>query len=115
MHEYSVVSSLIEIVLQEAQNHNADSIIEIVVSVGERANIEKSLLISAFEVLKVEYKQLYHTKIAIITEKLLLECVDCAMSFYSLNNPTCPFCGSKNTIITQGRDIKLEKLELEIA
>ncbi|RDU71568.1 hydrogenase/urease nickel incorporation protein HypA [Helicobacter aurati] len=114
MHEYSLVASLIELVLQELDRHNADFVSKIIVSVGERANIEKTLLISAFDILKTEYKSLSECKIDIITEQLLLECRDCQKSFHSLNDPNCPFCNSKDTIIISGREIKLEKLELEI-
>lgn len=114
MHEYSVVASLIEICLQHLQAHNAQSVQTITISVGQRANIEQSLLISAFEVLKTEYSELSQAKIAIITEKLTLECKDCDYSFCSLDNPICPNCQSTNTHIVAGRDIKLENLELEI-
>ncbi|STQ87018.1 hydrogenase/urease nickel incorporation protein HypA [Helicobacter muridarum] len=115
MHEYSIVASLIEIMLDEVYKHNADFVSEVVVSVGERANIEKTLLVSAFDVLKTEYKSLCECKITIIMEQLLLECQDCNKSFHSLNSPDCPFCESQNTTIIAGREIRLEKLELEIS
>ncbi len=113
MHEYSIISSLIDICFQHLKENNAKSIIEIVVSVGERSNIDRNLLISAFEVLKVEYNELSFAKIAIITENLLLECNNCKHTFHSLDNPICNKCGSKDTTIIKGRDIRLEHLELE--
>lgn len=115
MHEYSIVASLIEIMLDEIYKHNADFASEVVVSVGERANIEKTLLISAFDILKTEHKSLCECKITIIMEELLLECQICKKSFHSINNPNCPFCASQNTTIIAGREIRLEKLELEIS
>ncbi len=114
MHEYSIISSLFSICLEYLESHNATSIQKVIVSVGERANIEKSLLISAFETLKIEYSALSNAKIAIITQKLLLECNECKHSFHSVENPTCPMCQSTDTYIIKGRDIKLESLELEI-
>ena len=114
MHEYSVVASLLDLCLEQLESNNAKAISHIVVSVGERANIDKTLLVSAFDVLKVEYKEICNAKIAIITEKLMLECRTCGGDFHSLDNPVCPFCDSRDTFISQGRDIRLEKLELEI-
>ncbi len=113
MHEYSIIASLIELCLTHLQEHNAQNVQNIIVSVGERANVDKNLLQSAFEVLQTEYKALNHTTLILITEELLLECRDCYATFHSLDNPTCPQCGSKNTHIIKGRDIKLERLELE--
>ncbi len=113
MHEYSIISSLIDMCFQHLQENNAKKVIEITISVGERSNIDKNLLISAFEVLKSEYNELSCTKIAIITENLLLECNDCKHTFHSLDNPICPKCDKKNTTIIKGRDIKLERIELE--
>lgn len=113
MHEYSVVASLVELCLTHLKEQNAQNVENIIVSVGERANIDKQLLQSAFEVLQVEYEPLKNTILTIITEELLLECRDCKATFRSLDNPTCPQCKSKNTYIVKGRDIKLERLELE--
>lgn len=50
MHEYSIVASLLDLCLTHLQEHNAAKVQNIVVSVGERSNIDKSLLQSAFEV-----------------------------------------------------------------
>lgn len=113
MHEYSVVASLIDLCLTHLKEQNAQKVQNIVVSVGERANIDRQLLQSAFEVLQVEYESLKNTTLTIIKEELLLLCRDCNATFHSLDNPTCPQCNSKNTYITKGRDIKLERLELE--
>lgn len=113
MHEYSVVSSLIDLCLTHLKDNGAQNVQNIVVSVGERANIDKQLLQSAFEVLQVEYEQLKNTTLTLTTETLLLECRDCHSTFHSLDNPTCPKCNGKNTYISKGRDIKLERLELE--
>lgn len=113
MHEYSIVASLLELCLTHLQEHNAAKVQNIVVSVGERANIDKSLLQSAFEVLQTEYDSIKDATLTLTIEKILLECKDCKSTFHSLDNPACPKCNSKNTHITQGRDIRLESLSLE--
>lgn len=112
MHEYSVVASLLDLCLIHLQERNAVKVENIVVSVGERANIDKSLLQSAFEILQVEYDSIKDATLTLTTEKLLLECKDCENTFHNLDDPTCPNCKSKNTHITQGRDIRLEQLSL---
>ncbi|RDU67529.1 hydrogenase/urease nickel incorporation protein HypA [Helicobacter didelphidarum] len=114
MHEYSVIASLLELCMEQIRINHATNATNIIISVGERSNIEKSLLISAFDILKVEYDELSHAEITIITEQVSIECNDCKQSFHNLENPTCPFCKSENTFIAKGRDIKLESIELEI-
>lgn len=114
MHEYSIISNLLQTCLEHIESNNAKSLTKVVVSVGQRANIEPSLLESAFEVLKCESNLTRNAKIAIITQELLLECRICKNRFHSLDNPTCQACGSKDTFIAKGRDIMLESLELEL-
>lgn len=113
MHEYSIVASLLELCLTHLQEHNAAKVQNIVVSVGERSNIDKNLLQSAFEVLQTEYDSIKDATLTLTIEKILLECKDCKSTFHSLDNPACPKCNSKNTHIIQGRDIRLESLSLE--
>ena len=113
MHEYSIVASLLELCLTHLQEHNAAKVQNIVESVGERSNIDKSLLQSAFEVLQPEYDSIKDATLTLTIEKILLECKDCKSTFHSLDNPACPKCESKNTHIIQGRDIRLESLSLE--
>ena len=113
MHEYSIVASLLELCLTHLQEHNAAKVQNIVVSVGERSNIDKNLLQSAFEVLQTEYDSIKDATLTLTIEKILLECKDCKSTFHSLDNPACPKCESKNTHIIQGRDIRLESLSLE--
>lgn len=113
MHEYSIIASLLELCLTHLQEHNATKVQNIVVSVGERSNIDKNLLQSAFEVLQTEYDSIKDATLTLTIEKILLECKDCKSTFHSLDNPACPKCESKNTHIIQGRDIRLESLSLE--
>lgn len=114
MHEYSVVSALLESCLEIMTQNNAKRVLKVIVSVGERANIDKTLLESAFDVLKIEYDCLSEAKIDIITQKLMLKCAICGSEFHSLSEPKCPKCASLDTFIQSGRDILLESLELEI-
>lgn len=114
MHEYSVVAALLESCLSHIESNNAKSATKITISIGERANIDKTLLESAFNILKDEYTQFSHTTIDIKIKELLLQCRACGGVFHSLTNPVCPFCHSKDTFIAQGRDIMLESLELEM-
>ena len=113
MHEYSIIASLLELCLTHLQEHNAAKVQNIVVSVGERSNIDKSLLQSAFDVSQTEYDSIKDAPLTLTIEKILLECKDCKSTFHSLDNPACPKCESKNTHIIQGRDIRLESLSLE--
>ncbi|PAF53900.1 hydrogenase maturation nickel metallochaperone HypA [Helicobacter sp. 13S00482-2] len=114
MHEYSVVSSLIELCEEHAQKNNAIRIEKIIVGIGERSGMDKSLFLSAFETFKEESKVCREAILDIIDEKVELTCKKCGYVFIpdKIEYGICPNCKNSDLEITKGREMNLLSLEM---
>ena len=65
MHEYSIVNSLIELCEEQAKAHNAKSVEEVHIAIGERSGVEKALIESAFESFKLESSVCKNAKLCV--------------------------------------------------
>lgn len=115
MHEYSVVASLIELCEENARKHNSSEVSKILVSIGERSNMDKSLFISAFEAFREESEICKNAELEIRDEKVSLKCKECHYEFEpeNLNYGICPKCGNTNLEISKGNEMLLLSLELK--
>ncbi|GAA7557165.1 hydrogenase/urease nickel incorporation protein HypA [Helicobacter pylori] len=114
MHEYSVVSSLIALCEEHAKKNQAHKIERVVVGIGERSAMDKSLFVSAFETFREESLVCKDAVLDIVDEKVELECKDCLHVFKpnALDYGVCEKCHSKNVVITQGNEMRLLSLEM---
>ncbi|TLD88268.1 MULTISPECIES: hydrogenase/urease nickel incorporation protein HypA [Helicobacter] len=116
MHEYSIVASLIQMCESHAKEHNAASIAKVCIAVGERSGVDSALVKSAFETFRLESPLCKNANIEIEYQPVVLHCQSCERDFSgeNLTYSTCPFCRSQQVIITQGRELHLLNLELDI-
>ena len=114
MHEYSVVASLIELCEENAKKHQAKKVERIVVAIGERAGMDKSLFISAFEGFREESEICKDARLELKDEKVTLKCKNCENEFapQNLEYGICPRCQSSDLSIIKGRDMYLMSLDL---
>lgn len=114
MHEYSVVASLIDLCEENAKKHNAKEVQKVVVAIGERSGMDKSLFISAFETFREESIFCKNSILEILDEKVELKCKDCGVVFYpkELLYGECIKCGSSRLEIIKGKEMHLMSLEL---
>lgn len=114
MHEYSVVTALLEQCDHYALESSAREIERVVVGIGEHSGIESALLQSAFETFKEESIYAKHAHLEIQIQPIMLACSSCGTSSTpeEQSYATCPKCASKSVRITQGRDMLLLRLEM---
>lgn len=114
MHEYSVVSSLMDLCEEHARRHNATKIEKVVVSIGERCAMDKQLFVSAFETFKEELTLCQEAILEIVEEKVELVCKECGHVFVpqGLDYGMCVRCGGHALEITKGTEMKLLSLEM---
>lgn len=132
MHEYSVVSALLEQCDLYAKIENGKRqddwregensasaqpmiyIDEVIVGVGERSGIEPALLQSAFEAFKIESEYAKNARLTLQIEPITLECLKCGAQSIpeNQNYAICPQCGSERVSIIKGRDMMLLRLEM---
>ncbi|PAF48491.1 hydrogenase maturation nickel metallochaperone HypA [Helicobacter sp. 12S02634-8] len=114
MHEYSVVSSLLQLCEEHVHKNNASRVEKIVVGIGERSGMDKSLFISAFETFREESPVCKDAILEIIEEKVELECKDCHTRFspQGIEYGICPECKGSHIEIIKGRQMHLLTLEM---
>ncbi|MFC3847268.1 hydrogenase/urease nickel incorporation protein HypA [Helicobacter baculiformis] len=113
MHEYSVVSSLIDLCEAHAKKHHATKIERVVVSIGERCAMDKQLFVSAFETFKEELDLCKDAILDIVEEKVELTCLECGHVFVPSNFDygACEKCRGK-VRISKGTEMTLLSLEM---
>lgn len=124
MHEYSIITSIIEESLEAAERALSDEmkgkdatapikIGVIYVDVGERSGVDARLLASAFDTFKEATSSMEDTTLVINEVPITLLCHACNKEGVARerNYTACPNCGSKDVSITAGEEIYLKRLE----
>lgn len=114
MHEFSIVSSLIENCENIAVENNANRVIEIHVQIGERSGVNSELLASAFEEFKVG-SLCADANLFIEKKKVEVKCSSCGSIYESdsIEYVTCAFCKEDTLQIISGKEMLLMRLEME--
>ncbi len=114
MHEYSIISALLEQCENLAREHNASKIDEIIISVGKRSGVEIELLKSAFETFSQESAICSSAKLVLEIQEVILQCAKCGKqtSAQHLQYSKCPHCQSDEVSIIKGRDIMLMRINM---
>ena len=113
MHELSLIASVFDILEEKTREHGASRVTAVRLQVGRMSGVVPELLESAFEIYKkgtpAEGARL---DIVIVPVKLL--CPDCGSTEVSEDADfSCAACGSRRVEIAEGREIVVEKIELE--
>ncbi|WP_300449071.1 hydrogenase/urease nickel incorporation protein HypA [uncultured Helicobacter sp.] len=116
MHEYSIVASLIKMCESNAKAYNATSIAKVRIAIGERSGVDSALIKSAFETFRTQSSICEKAELEIAYQPIVLHCQNCDYDFNGENYTysTCPMCQSQQVIITQGKELHLLSLELDV-
>ncbi|MGF1724868.1 hydrogenase/urease nickel incorporation protein HypA [Photobacterium nomapromontoriensis] len=113
MHEYSIVSALIDQCESHARENNASSVTRVAIKVGVLSGVEPTLLKTAFET----FKQEGVCRDAILEmqiQPLVIICHQCRQeSLMEARQVMCPHCQSLDTKVIDGEELLLMQLELE--
>lgn len=112
MHEYSIVRSLLARVTAAAQAHGATAVRRVQLRVGELAGIDPRLLVSAFEVCRVE-TVCAGAALDVETVTIQWACRMCGRGIAAGDVLQCPECGAAVRLVG-GDEIELEGIELEV-
>ncbi|MFT7824363.1 MAG: hydrogenase/urease nickel incorporation protein HypA [Sulfurimonas sp.] len=113
MHEYSIISSLLDLCREHAAAHEAKRVLRVEVKIGVLSGVEPPLLERAFETFKErsiceDAKFVMHLQPLKIRCKLCLEENELRAGQYN-----CPVCKSTDVEVTDGEEMHLMRLELE--
>ena len=113
MHEYSIVSALLEKATAEARAHNARSIARLEVRIGEQSGVEIELLQKAYETFR-EPTLAAGAELAITRVPARWGCPSCQTPIVRGGVLRCPRCGAPGQLF-EGDEIILDRIELEVA
>lgn len=112
MHEYSIVSALIDQVRSQAALHGAKGVHRLVVQIGELSGVEVDLLKTAYDTFR------HRTVCAgapmdVVVVEARWECPRCGRAFARGERLRCDGCEQPARLV-RGDEIILEKLEMEV-
>ena len=113
MHELSLVASVFEVLEEKAREHGAKRVLSVVLRVGVMSGVVPDLLESAFDIYK-KGTIAETARLEIVTVPLKLRCPDCGGEAVREDTDfSCAGCGSRRVEIVEGRELVVERIELE--
>lgn len=113
MHELSLIASVFDILEEKAREHGAARVTKVVLKVGRMSGVVPDLLESAFDIYK-KGTLAEGARLDIVIVPVKLRCPDCdGATVREDTDFSCAACGSRRVEIVEGREIVVEKIELE--
>ncbi len=112
MHEYSVVSALVDRVEQEARARRAVAVHRLSVRIGELSGVEPELFATAFEMCR-EGTLCARAELRITRSAACWECPQCGSALEAGAVLRCPGC-SQPARMRSGDEIMLDQIEMEV-
>ncbi|PLX99146.1 MAG: hydrogenase maturation nickel metallochaperone HypA [Desulfuromonas sp.] len=113
MHEFSVVSALLDLVTEDARKHKATGVTTITVKVGVMSGIEPELFEEAFHVCK-RGTVAETAALELIRQPIEISCPCGYQGGIEGFSFRCPKCGETTIRVSDGEDMILQRLELEL-
>ena len=113
MHEYSIVSALLEKASAEARAHHASSIARLEIRIGEQSGVEIELLEKAYQTFR-EVTLAKDAELVITRVPARWACPSCQTPIVRGGVLRCPSCGGPAQLL-EGDEIVLDRIELEVA
>jgi hydrogenase nickel incorporation protein HypA/HybF len=113
VHELSLIASVFDLLEEKAREHGASRVTAVVLRVGRMSGVVPELLESAFDTYK-KGTLAEGSRLALVIVPMKIRCPDCGgASVREDADFSCAVCGSRRVEIIEGRDIIVEKIELE--
>ncbi|MBR9728025.1 hydrogenase maturation nickel metallochaperone HypA [Shewanella intestini] len=113
MHEYSIVTALIEQCETLGAENQAKAITRVEVKIGMLSGVEPALLSQAFETFKLD-GICANAQFNMQIQPLVLQCHQCGQTSEQTERTIiCSHCQSNNTQIIDGEDMMLMQLEMD--
>lgn len=113
MHEFSIVSSLLDLVEADVRKHKARAATRVVVRIGEMSGVIAELLEEAFHVCK-RGTLADQAELVVEKQEVLISCRCGYRGPIKDRRFICPVCGVADVDVTAGEEMILQQLELEV-
>ena len=113
MHELSLIASVFEVLEEKAREHGALRVTKVLLRVGRMSGVVPDLLESAFDIYK-KGTLAERARLDIVIVPVRLRCPDCGgEAVREETDFSCAACGSRRVEIVEGRELIVERIELE--
>ena len=112
MHEYSVASSLLDLVEEHARAQGAARVVRVHVRIGEQSGVEPELLRTAWELVP-ERSAADGASLALHAVPLRWACRACEKDVPPGDRLRCPACGAP-AHLAAGSELILDRIEMEV-
>ena len=112
MHEYSIVSALLDRVEREARNQGASGVHGIRVRLGELAGVDRDLFRTAFETFRTN-TLCARAELSVVPVEACWMCPTCRQPLKRGAILRCPSCGDPARL-ESGDEIVLDRIDLEV-
>jgi hydrogenase nickel incorporation protein HypA/HybF len=113
MHEFSIALNILEIAESTALQHEAPGILEVEVEVGDAAGVNIEALEFAWESAAGSSPLLKQSKLTIHPVPLIFECARCRHRYNAAEiAESCPACGENDSVLIQGRELRVKSVTL---
>jgi hydrogenase nickel incorporation protein HypA/HybF len=113
VHELSLVASVFDVLEEKAREHGATRVVRVVLKVGVMAGVVPDLLESAFDIYK-KGTLADGARLEIVAVPVRIRCPDCGGEAVREDADfSCAACGSRRVEIVEGRELVVERIELE--
>ena len=114
MHELGIMTGVMESVEQAAKDANADKVLKISLLVGVMTEAIEDALRFAFEALS-EGTMCEDAQLEINMVQPVSVCLECGKEYeHNRFHMVCPECGSAFTQLVQGKELRIESIEVDI-
>jgi hydrogenase nickel incorporation protein HypA/HybF len=114
VHEFGLVSGILDAVNQAAQEAHATAVLDIDLKIGEMTEAVEEALQFAFEVLRADTlcaEAVLHVEMVAPRSR----CLECGREFdHDRYHLACPICGSFATELLAGKELTITSVEVDI-
>lgn len=116
MHELSIVSSVVESVVESLAAYPGARVVEVRLKVGALTAVVEDSLQFCYE-LATEDTPLQGSRLVVRAVPVTIHCPACEADgvLESLQSFRCPTCGEPASDVRQGRELEIEAIEIEEA
>jgi hydrogenase nickel incorporation protein HypA/HybF len=113
VHELSLIASVFDVLEEKAREHGAARVTRVVLKVGVMAGVVPDLLESAFDIYKKETLAA-GARLEVVVVPVRTRCPACGGEAAREDADfSCAACGSRRIEIVEGRELIVERIELE--
>ncbi|SRR6266567_1787957 len=116
MHELSIISSVVDSVIESLESYPGARVIEVRLRVGALAAVVEDSLQFCYE-LATRDTPLEGSRLVMKIVPVTVHCAACGQdgALESLQSFRCPHCGEPASEVRQGREMEIEAFEIEEA